>query len=121
MDLIKNLTGKDPKGYEPVASQIINTADTKLFEELVSKDDFLFDFVKRNVAQRLANACNKSNFKNLFSFLNIYSPYYDEFISSTLAQYSDEEVEKKMLDLLKNGTESEQTYAASYFSYIKNN
>jgi len=120
MDLIKNLTGKDPKGYEPVASQIINTADTKLFEELVSKDDFLFDFVKRNVAQRLANACNKSNFKNLFSFLNIYSPYYDEFISSTLAQYSDEEVEKKMLDLLKNGTESEQTYAASYFSYIKN-
>lgn len=120
MDLIKNLTGKDPKGYEPVASRIINEPDVELFEELVSKDDYLFDFIKQNVAQRLAKACNKSNFKNLFKFLNIYSPYYDEFISSTLAQYADDDVIRRMLDILKNGTESEQTYAASFFSYIRN-
>ena len=120
MDLIKNLTGKDPNGYEPVASRIINEPDVELFEELVSKDDYLFDFIKQNVAQRLAKACNKSNFKNLFKFLNIYSPYYDEFISSTLAQYADDDVTQKMLDILKNGTESEQTYAASFFSYIRN-
>lgn len=121
MDLIKNLTGKDPKGYEPVASRIINTPDVELFAELVSKDDFLFDFIKRNVAQRLANACNKDNFRNLFKFLNIYSPYYDEFISSTLAQYADDGVIRKMLGILNSGTEAEQTYAASFFSYIENN
>lgn len=120
MDLIKNLTGKDPKGYEPVVNRIINTPDVELFAELVAKDDFLFDFIKRNVAQRLASACNSSNFKNLFSFLNIYSPYYDEFISSTLAQYADDDVIQKMLNLLKTGTESEKTYAASFFSYIEN-
>lgn len=120
MDLIKNLTGKDPSGYEPVVNRIINTPDVELFSELVSKDDYLFDFIKRNVAQRLANACNKSNFKNLYKFLNIYSPYYDEFITSTLAQFADNDVEQKMLEYLKNGTESEQTYAASFFSYIKN-
>ena len=121
MDLIKNLTGKDPKGYEPVAKHIINTPDVELFKELVSKDDFLFDFIKQNVAQRLAKACNAQNFKNLFQFLKIYSPYYDEFISSTLAQYADKNVENKMLELLKNGTEAEKTYSASFFSYIENN
>ena len=120
MDLIKNLTGKDPKVYEPVAERIINTSDTELFSELVSKDDFLFDFIKQNVAQRLAKACNKSNYKNLFNFLQIYSPYYDDFIASTLAQYADKEDEARMLELLKNGTEPEKTYAASFFSYIEN-
>lgn len=120
MDLIKNLTGKDPKGYEPVVSRIINTPDIELFAELVSKDDYLFDFIKQNVAQRLAKACNKSNFRNLFKFLNIYSPYYDEFISSTLAEYADDDVIRQMLEILKSGTEAEQTYAASFFSYIRN-
>ncbi len=120
MDLIKNLTGKDPKGYEPVAERIINTSDVELFSELVSRDDFLFDFVKQNVAQRLAKACNKSNYKNLYQFLKVYSPYYDDFISSTLAQYADETDVQKMLDLLKYGEEPEKTYAASFFSYIKN-
>ena len=119
MDLIKNLTGKDPKGYEPVAERIINTPDTDLFSELVSRDDYLFDFIKQNVAQRLAKVCNKSNYKNLYQFLNIYSPYYDDFISSTLAQYADDDDINKMLDFLKNGTESEKTYAASFFSYIE--
>ena len=74
MDKIKQLTSKNQNEYEPIAKEIIDGADTKLFEELVSKDDFLFDFVKSNVAQRLEKACNKSNYKNLLKFLNIYSP-----------------------------------------------
>ena len=86
MDLIKNLTGKDPKGYEPVASRIINEPDVELFEELVSKDDYLFDFIKQNVAQRLAKACNKSNFKNLFKFLNIYTFTITSYLDIMIAQ-----------------------------------
>jgi len=120
MDLIKNLTGKNPADYEPVAATIINNADVELFKELVSRDDYLFDFVKQNVAQRLSKACNKSNFKNLYKFLDIYSPYYDEFISSTLAQFSDETVEDYMLNVLENGSEDAKTYSASYFSYVPN-
>ena len=120
MDLIKNLTGKNPADYEPVAATIINNADVELFKELVSRDDYLFDFVKQNVAQRLSKACNKSNFKNLYKFLDIYSPYYDEFISSTLAQFSDETVEDYMLNVLENCSEDAKTYSASYFSYVPN-
>lgn len=117
MDKIKQLTGKNQNEYEPVAKQIIDNADTKLFEELVSKDDFLFDFVKSNVARRLENACNPGNYKNLLKFLNIYSPYYEDFIASTLAQFGDDEITNVMLEKFKSGTVSEKTYAAGFFSY----
>ncbi|MBO6273340.1 hypothetical protein J6O48_11250 [bacterium] len=117
MDKIKQLTGKNQKEYEAVAFEIVNNADIELFEELVSKDDFLFDFVKSNVAQRLERACNKSNYKNLLKFLDIYSPYYEDFITSTLAQYGDNEITEIMLEKLKNGTLSEKIYSAGFFSY----
>ena len=117
MDKIKQLTGKNQNEYEAVAREIIDNADTKLFEELVSKDDFLFDFIKSNVASRLERACNKNNFKNLLKFLKTYSPYYEDFITSTLAQYGDDELSDTMLNKFKTGTVSEKIYAAGYFSY----
>ena len=40
MDLIKKLTGKNQADYEQAAAHIINNADSKSFEELVSKEDF---------------------------------------------------------------------------------
>ena len=119
MDKIKQLTGKNQNEYEAVAQEIINNGDISLFEELVSKDDFLFDFVKSNVAQRLEKACNISNYKNLLKFLNIYSPYYEDFITSTLAQYGNSDITDIMLEKLNSGTLSEKTYAAGYFSYVK--
>ena len=117
MDKIKQLTGKNQAEYEAIAKEIIDNADVELFKELVSKDDFLFDFVKSNVAKRLENACNKSNYKNLLKFLGIYSPYYEDFISSTLAQFGDDEINDIMLEKFTNGTVSEKTYSAGYFSY----
>ncbi len=116
MDLIKKLTGKNQSDYEQAAAHIINSADEKAFEELVSKDDFLFDFIKQNVSKRLSKACNKDNFKNLFKFLPYYSPSYDDFIAQTFAKFSDDEVQNKMTELLKNGTDSEKAYSAKYFS-----
>lgn len=116
MDLIKKLTGKNQSDYEQAAAHIINDADEKTFEELVQKDDFLFDFIKQNVAKRLNRACNQDNFKNLLKFLKYYSPSYDEFIAKTLAHFSDNEVQNKMIELLKNGTDSEKAYSAKYFS-----
>lgn len=119
MDKIKLLTGKNPKEYEPIAFDMINNSDVELFQELVSKDDYLFDFVKSNVAQRLEKACNKDNYKNLLNFLNIYSPYYEDFITSTLAQYADAEMTDVILDKLKNGTLNEKIYSAGFFAYNK--
>ena len=57
MDLIKQLTGKNKDEYERAAAHIVDNADINAFEDLVSKDDFLFDFVKQNVSKRLQNAC----------------------------------------------------------------
>lgn len=118
-DLIKKLTSKNPSDYEPVAHQLINTPDINLFEELVSQDDFLFDFVKQNVANRLQNACNASNYRNLLLLLKVYSPYYEDFIVNTLAKYANEDLTDEILDILENGTEAQKTYCAKYFSHIK--
>ncbi len=118
-DKLKNLTGKNPKDFEPVAYSLINKPDVELFKELVEKDDFLFDFVKQNVANRLEKVCNKSNYLNLLAFLKYYSPYYEEFIISILVKFADEDLTDKILDLFENGTDEEKTYCAKYFSFIQ--
>ena len=59
MDLIKKLTGKNPSEYEIVAKSLIDNSDTELFAKLVKQDDFLFDFIKDNVAKIIHSACNK--------------------------------------------------------------
>ena len=118
-NLIKKLTGKNQSDYEPVANQLINIPDISLFEELVKQDDFLFDFVKQNVANRLQKACNKSNYRNLLALMKVYSPFYEEFITSTLAKFADEDLTDELLEMFENGTEEEKTYAAKYFARIQ--
>jgi len=116
---LKKITGKNPKDFEPVAYSLINTPDVGLFKELVDKDDYLYDFIKQNVAKRLENACSKDNYRNLLQLLKYYSPYYEEFIISVLVKYANEDLTDTMLDLLQNGTDEEKTYCAKYFSFIK--
>ena len=116
---LKKLTGKNKNDYERIAAEIVNNADTALFKELVENDGYLFDFVKQNVAQRLAAACNETNYRNLLKFFDYYSPYYDDFIVSTLARYADEDLTDEMLDMFENGTTAQKTYCAKFFSYIQ--
>lgn len=117
MDKIKQLTSKNQNEYEPIARQLINDADVDLFKDLVSRDDYLFDFVKANVAQRLERACNKDNYKNLLQFLDTYSPYYEDFITSTLAQFADDELVDIMLNKFKSGSDDAKIYSAGFFAY----
>ena len=117
---LKKLTGKNPQDFEAVAFNLVNKPDTNLFSELVASEDFLFDFVKRNVADRLNKVCNKSNYLNLLHFLKFYSPSYEEFIVSNLVNFGGEELSEKLLNLLKNGTEEEKIYCAKYFEVAKN-
>ena len=76
INIIKMLTGKNPKDFEFAASQIINSSDTEAFAELVKQSDFLFDFIKKNVEKRLLATVNQTNYKNLFSFLPYFSRLY---------------------------------------------
>ncbi|MBD5402163.1 hypothetical protein HDR58_05115 [bacterium] len=118
-DKLKKLTGKNPKDFEPIAFSLINDCDVELFSELVEKDDFLFDFVKQNVSDRLSKVCNESNYLNLIPFLKFYSPSYEEFIVSTLVRFADEDLTDKMLELFESGSDNEKAYCAKFFSYIQ--
>lgn len=117
-DKLKQLTGKNPKDFGPVSYSLINTPDVDLFEELVEKDDFLYDFIKQNVSKRLEKNCNRQNYLNLLKLLKYYSPSYEEFIIRQLVKYADEDLTDTMLELFENGTENEKTYCAKYFSII---
>lgn len=114
---LKKLTGKF--GFEDVTKHLINDCDVELFKELVEKDDFLFDFVKQNVAQRISKVINENNYKNLFEFLKYYSPSYEDVIVSNLVKYSDEDLTDLLLEKFENGNDDEKTYCAKYFAYIQ--
>lgn len=118
-DKLKKLTGKNPKDFEPVAFDVINIPDVELFKELIDNEDFLFDFIKRNVANRLAKVCNSSNYLNLLQFLKYYSPSYEDVIISNLVKFSDEDLTDKMLAIFEDGTDDEKTYCAKYFSIVQ--
>lgn len=118
-DKLKKLTGKNPKDFEPVAFDVINIPDVELFKELIDNEDFLFDFIKQNVANRLAKVCNSSNYLNLLQLLKYYSPSYEDVIISNLVKFSDEDLTDKMLAIFEDGTDDEKTYCAKYFSIVQ--
>ena len=113
-DKLKKLTGKNPKDFEPVAFDVINIPDVELFKELIDND-----FIKQNVANRLAKVCNSSNYLNLLQFLKYYSPSYEDVIISNLVKFSDEDLTDKMLAIFEDGTDDEKTYCAKYFSIVQ--
>lgn len=111
MDLIKKLTGKNPSEYESVAQSIIDNADEDLYKKLIDQDDFLFDFIKRNVAQRLQHACNKNNYLNLLKFFKYYSPSYIDMIAEVLKYFGRDSIVSKIKPYIYNGNSSEKACA----------
>ena len=118
MDLIKQLTGKNPAEYESAAKLLVDNSDVNLFEKLVKQEDFLFDFVKNTVAKRIKNACNKDNYLNLMNFLDYYSPSYDTVIAEVLYEFGGTELLPEMKEVFLNGSEGNKAYAVKYFSFI---
>ena len=116
---IKNLTSKNKNEYEQAAKELVDFCQVDVFKELVEQDNYLFDFIKQNVAQRIYNACNEKNYRNLIPFLKYYSPFYDEAIVSVLSKYADEDLTDEMLELFENGSENEKCYCAKFFSYVQ--
>jgi len=118
MDLIKKLTGKNPSEYEMVAKSLVDNSDVELFAKLVKQDDFLFDFIKNNVAKRIQSACNKENYLHLLDFLEFYSPSYDTMIARVLYSFSGDELLPEMKEFYLNGSDSAKAYAVKYFSFV---
>ena len=118
MELIKKLTGKNPSEYEIVAKSLVNNSDVELFSKLVKQDDFLFDFIKSNVAKRIQSACNKDNYLHLLDFFEYYSPSYDTMIAQVLYTFSGDELLPEMKEFYLNGSDSAKAYAVKYFSFV---
>ena len=118
MDLMKKLTGKNPSEYEMVAKSLVDNSDVELFKKLVKQDDFLFDFIKDNVAKRIQNACNKENYLHLLDFLEYYSSSYDTMIARVLHSFSGDELLPEMKEYFLNGSDARKAYAVKYFSFV---
>ena len=118
MDLLKAITGKNPAEFEQAAYILVNTPDVNLYKNLVKQDDFLFDFVKSNVANRIQKACNNNNYKNLFKFFDYYSPSYDDIIAETLWQYGQLSLMPEIKNHLENGSDSAKAYATKYLKFV---
>ena len=118
MDLIKKLTGKNPSEYEVVARNLVNNSDVELFAKLVKQDDFLFDFIKNNVAKRIQNACNKDNYQNLLNFFEYYSPSYDTMIATVLHTFGRDDVFNKITEFFLKGSNSQKAYAVKFFTFV---
>ena len=118
MDLIKKLTSKNPAEYEVVAKSLVNNSDVELFSKLIKQDDFLFDFIKDNVAKRIQDACDKNNYLNLLNFLEHYSASYDTMIARVLYSYSGDELLADMKEIFLNGSDSQKAYAVKYLSFV---
>lgn len=112
------LCAKDEVAAKEAAKEFISSSNTEEFEKLSLKMDFLFDFVRTNVYNRLESAINKNNYKNIINFFDVYSSYFDDFFSSILAKYADEDLTDEILNILESGTDSQKAYCASYFKHI---
>jgi len=118
MDLIKKLTGKNPDEYEIAAKSLVDNSDVTFFAKLVKQDDFLFDFVKNNVANRIKKACNKDNYMNLMAFFDYYSSSYDGMIAEVLYTFGGLELLPVMKEIFINGDDGKKAYAAKFFLQV---
>lgn len=115
---LKNLTAKDEKKAMEAAFYLVNNSDVSLFKLLVEKSDFLFDFIRNNVCNRIEKVVTKENYRNLIKFFDVYSVYYDDLFAKIFLKYANEELTDEMYSLLENGSVSQKSYAAKYFSYV---
>ncbi len=119
--LANNLTDKNYDVANKAGIDIIETSDIKAFQVLEEKSEFIFDFIKEKILKILIKSVNQNNLMNLFNFTKIYSNDFKDFILQPLINYSNDEIEKKFIDLLKNGTSEQKTYGIEFFTKIKNN
>lgn len=112
---VKKITSKDEKTAVEVITKMINDSDVELFKELLSQSEYLFPFIKENVSKRFEMSLRGSNYQNIFNFLEYYSPDYDRVFASAIKVFGGDAIKPKMLNLIKNGSDAQKTYAARYY------
>ena len=116
--LVNDLTQKDETRALKAAQAIINEKRVDAFAKLSEKSDFLFDFVKNNVKNRLKKVINENNYRNIITFFDVYDENYADTFIEAVSQYASEDLSDAIYELLENGTINQKKYAAKYFSAI---
>ena len=111
------LLGKNNEKARKAAENIINNADIEAWQCLMENTDVLFGYVKEKAGQMLIQAINKDNLENIFKLLKKHEGDWDDYIAEALSKFSSPELNYKMIEILKDGTVEEQTYAARYFCH----
>ena len=88
----KDLTSKDKNKAQEAAAYLVNNGDVKLFEMLVSKSDYLFDFIRNNIYKYIEAAVSKDNYLNILKFFDVYSVYYDDLFANILAKHATQDL-----------------------------
>ena len=116
--VLNDLISKDNIASTAAARSIIDSADTISFGKLCEKSEFLFDFIKEKINEKLINAVNSENFENIFKFIKIYNLDFEDFIIKAWLKFANEDLTDRILELFENGTNEEKAYAAGYFCHI---
>jgi len=117
--IVSDLVGKNNDKASKAAQIIINNADIEAWQCLLENSDFLFSFIKEKAGMRIIQAINKDSLENVFKLFKKHEGDWDDYIAQALCQFSGPELNYKMLEILKEGSIEEQTYAARYFCYVK--
>lgn len=122
MDLgTKNANGlisKDNKTSFEAAKAVVNSSDLETFSKLCEKSEFIFDFIKEKIVENLYLATNPENVSNIIKFTKIYNIDFEDFVIRSWVKFANEDLTDEILELFKNGTEEQKSYAAGYFYYI---
>jgi len=111
------LLGKNNEKARKAAENIINNGDIEAWQCLMENTDVFFSYIKEKAGQMLVRAINKDNQENLFKLFKKHEGDWDDYIAEGLSKFSSQELNNKMIEILKTGTVEEQTYAARYFCY----
>ncbi|GBF23440.1 PBS lyase HEAT domain protein repeat-containing protein [Candidatus Gastranaerophilus sp. (ex Termes propinquus)] len=114
-----NLISKDSNVAKCAAESILNSGDVETFEKLAQNSEFLFDFIKQKIVEKLLNATNSKNYKNILKFTHLYSADFEDFIVQGLVRHASEELTDTMLELFEVGSDEQKAYCAAYFSSVK--
>ena len=111
----KDLISKDKNKAQEAASYLVNNGDVKLFEMLVAKSDYLFDFIRNNIYKYIESAVSKDNYLNILKFFDVYSVYYDDLFASILAKHATQDLTDEIFKMLEKGSESQKYMLQSIF------
>lgn len=118
-NFLKNITSKDILLSQNTIKDLIKTADTKLFQELCDKSDFIFPFLKERIIKDFVKFISKEDLKTIFEFAKIYNEDFSSLIVSSLTKFASEDLTDDILELFETGSEEQKAYCALYFSKIK--